>query len=188
MDREARIERGKRKKAKIAAELTSVEMIVACLSWLINNCVHGGWTPMKTVDSQRNLLNGVWKKHFWAASRMLKLKPSAPKGGYFMRAKPGIELEKFGLNHVDWSRLNADLSIDASIVIFSQSHKALIARVKSFLLGEQIDPLFGCFAPYEPPTMTERLAAKPKTLYPLNLHEKMLDSKLGHNFLDTFLK
>jgi hypothetical protein len=144
--------RGKRHKAAVASRLTqkSNAEIICALSHILRRFKAGEWTDGKAFNTWFKTLDRPTRDAIRCAKWMLRVYAHKEKG-YYMLKRPGRELEKFGLRWVDWSQLNPDLFIDRSILAFDLEHRDLWRMVKSYLVGEALSPIDGCFTPWQQP-------------------------------------
>jgi hypothetical protein len=150
-------DRGEKNKAVVAGRLTkrSNPEIIAALVYCMRQFKPGEWTPGEAISAHYKTLNRRMNDAVYCARRMLTIHCDKKTGRYYMRRHPEIELEKFGLRWVDWSQLNPDLCCDRTILAFELEHQDLWLRVKSFLLGEDVCSIEGCYTPWREPTQTE---------------------------------
>jgi len=138
--------RAKRNKAKLAVRLKSNEKLICALVYYLTRMVPGVWIA-RDILHHRWIDKRNWSVYLDAARRVLNMQAAGSR----LRLWPNVRdyLSRFGLDNVNWSQLNPDLSIDARIMLFSETHKGLLSDVKSFLLGQDI-PVPNIFTPRTP--------------------------------------
>jgi hypothetical protein len=145
-------DRGKRHKAEVASRLTqkSNPELIAAFVYVMRNFKPGEWTPPEAVNTRFKSLNLRMRDALRCARWVLNIHANRAKG-YWMRRHPEIELEKFGLRWAPWWEMNPDLFCDKTIFAFECEHRDLWRMVKSYLLGEALSPIDGCFTPWKQP-------------------------------------
>ncbi len=182
-------DRGKKNKAAVAGRLTkrSNPEIIAALAYCIRQFKAGGWTPGEAISAHYKTLDLRMRDAVRCAKWMLRVHANKETGRYYMRRHPGVELEKFGLRWVDWSRLNPDLCPDKTILAFELEHQDLWLRVKSFLLGQDVCSIEGSYTPWRESTQTELLTKESSNPFVAGLQVEIRD-KLNHSDFVTGLQ
>jgi hypothetical protein len=150
-------DRSKKRKAAVAGRLTqkSNPEIISALVYCLRRCFRAGdWTPFEPVNAHFKTLDRKRKDAVKCARWMLKIHANQAKGWYMLR-HPEINLERFGLRWVDWSQMNPDLYIDKTIMAFDLEHQDLWQLVRSWLLGEDLDPIASGYTPIKATAHTE---------------------------------
>jgi hypothetical protein len=162
---EARLAKGAERNRKLAGKLDSNPKLIASIRFYLAKCPPGQLVEHKTLyTGLRGAMDKSWPAHLEAARRMLGFKYYSVSKTYRLPMDYWRHLLDVGLDVLNESglapefhQLNAELTLDERVEIYSIFHKEVLERTKAFLRGEEYQP--GAKGAHKPKPSKEKLNA-----------------------------
>ncbi len=167
---EARLAKGAERNRKLADKLDSNPKLIASIRFYLAKCPPGQLIERKTLyTGLRGAMDNSWPSHLEAARRVLGFKYYSKSKTYRLPIDYWRHLRDVGLDIFDglgfapeFHQLNAELTLDERVEIYSLFHEEVLERTKALLRAEEYQP--GAKGAHQPKPSKQELNAYSKHL------------------------